>query len=997
MADYNGTDEDDIIDASELDEDIKNINSGAGNDTITNVKSTQEVRTSLGDDDISGNNFTYRISRGDGSQDITVNLKEGFSDDGFGTTDTLSGVYSVHTDTNHNTTIYGTSKKEEFWLNGGSNIVDGGGGDDQVVYYGKTENDLEIKYVGNEVHVIGSTTKDILTNVRYIKFFDDNKIVDVIFNTIPLRATKIDKVHSFEDDTYTPGYVYNNIEYKSDLVYFDFNDVILIDLNEDGTKDVVIPVNKGYATGLDNTTPFIALTASNGTLVFDEVANSKMPITSGARRTEKIKLINTQHDSFITVNTQQDSEANRNKVGDVPQAELQLIQPTNILITRDDIFPDLPESIIATFEEIPEGTVGQKYAVDAHSMGIGDINGDGLDDIFVGHGYANSASEGAYALIQQADGKFNIEQNDFYKTIVNWESSSSSSNTFVLLLDAALVDVNNDGFADLVAGYGHGGASSLIFMNSDGKFDSNNYIAIPESIYGSDNQMHMKTLKNDFDNDGDIDLAISYTRYEPYYAGTYLQLLINDGQGNFTDTTDTIGGDPFKDAYKSKGWVNTWQLIDFNNDGHQDIASFTSDQDALGRALTTSIPMIYFNDGSGRFSKDEVALESNEFGQFNIMGLPMVYSDFDNDKLIEFLVWDEERRDALGNRGGPSPEKNIVNVIRFEFANELGTGPNYSTDTAEQGAPGFNEQYYLNENTSAKEAVTAGTYTTGLEHYLAEGKDAGLKTFAPFTKVHGYSGNDNIVLREGNETALGYGGNDTIEGGAGNDTIDGGAGSDTAVFRDTYESYTLTYNDDGSLTVKHNPSSSEQTNEGIDTLTNIEKLKFSDLTTSAIQSKYSLSSKLDSSKNILEPFSETSKSGTLNFSSGNNIIVADGQAKTLRGLDGDDTYFISDLLPKNSTIEIIDTSGSNTIQIAANTKVVKTLWTKDATRLTFEDDKVITINGADNFTFNMGGNITNGTDGIDLTFAEFALSFGIDDILNLSGSDTGSVTDMYII
>ena len=36
----------------------------------------------------------------------------------------------------------------------------------------------------------------------------------------------------------------------------------------------------------------------------------------------------------------------------------------------------------------------------------------------------------------------------------------------------------------------------------------------------------------------------------------------------------------------------------------------------------------------------------------------------------------------------------------------------------------------------------------------------------PFTKVHGYSGNDNIVLREGNEIALGYGGNDTIEGGA---------------------------------------------------------------------------------------------------------------------------------------------------------------------------------------------------------------------------------------
>ena len=161
--------------------------------------------------------------------------------------------------------------------------------------------------------------------------------------------------------------------------------------------------------------------------------------------------------------------------------------------------------------------------------------------------------------------------------------------------------------------------------------------------------------------------------------------------------------------------------------------------------------------------------------------------------------------------------------------------------------------------------------------------------------------------------------------------------------------------------------------------------------------KYQLSEKIDSSKNILKPFNETSKAGTLNFSSGDNIVIADGQAKTLRGLDGNDTYFVSNLLPKDSTIEIIDTSGTNTVQIAANTKVIKTLWTKDAARLTFEDDRVITINGADKFTFNMGGNVTDGTEGIDLTFAEFALSFGIDDVLNLSGSDTGTVTDLYII
>ena len=161
--------------------------------------------------------------------------------------------------------------------------------------------------------------------------------------------------------------------------------------------------------------------------------------------------------------------------------------------------------------------------------------------------------------------------------------------------------------------------------------------------------------------------------------------------------------------------------------------------------------------------------------------------------------------------------------------------------------------------------------------------------------------------------------------------------------------------------------------------------------------KYTLSKTEDSTKNILKPFNETAKAGTLNFSSGDNIIIADGQAKTLRGLDGNDTYFVSNLLPKNSTIEVIDTSGTNTVQIAANTKVTKTLWTKDAARLTFENDKVITINGANKFTFNMGGNVTDGTEGIDLTFAEFARSFGIDDVLNLSGSDTGLYSDLYII
>ena len=338
----------------------------------------------------------------------------------------------------------------------------------------------------------------------------------------------------------------------------------------------------------------------------------------------------------------------------------------------------------------------------------------------------------------------------------------------------------------------------------------------------------------------------------------------------------------------------------------------------------------------------------------------------------------------------------IISFHLYELTAEIGTGPEY-TSSAQDGAPGFNERYYLNENTSAKEAVDAGTYATGLEHYLAEGKDAGLKSFAPFTKVHGYSGNDTIILREGDEIAFGYAGKDTIEGGAGNDAIDGGKGVDTAIYKDASSAYTLTANDDGTVSVVHTSPSEGFTDEGSDTLTSIEKMQFSDKTLSKTSLKYQLSETINSSENILSAHTEDVLSGTLNFNKGDNIIILDGQGKTYRGLEGDDTYFVSQLLPKSGKVSITDTEGSNTIQLPVNTYVDKSLFTKNAARLTLEDGREITISGADKFSYNVGGNITKGDKGADLTFTEFAEVFGVYDILNSSGAQTGEISDMYII
>lgn len=79
-----------------------------------------------------------------------------------------------------------------------------------------------------------------------------------------------------------------------------------------------------------------------------------------------------------------------------------------------------------------------------------------------------------------------------------------------------------------------------------------------------------------------------------------------------------------------------------------------------------------------------------------------------------------------------------------------------------------------------------------------------------------------FVGSAGDDTYTGTGNNDTIEGKNGNDTIDGGLGDDTAVYSGNRSSYTLTEGPNGVWSVTGA--------EGTDTLTNVEFVRFSDLT-----------------------------------------------------------------------------------------------------------------------------------------------------------------------
>lgn len=95
-----------------------------------------------------------------------------------------------------------------------------------------------------------------------------------------------------------------------------------------------------------------------------------------------------------------------------------------------------------------------------------------------------------------------------------------------------------------------------------------------------------------------------------------------------------------------------------------------------------------------------------------------------------------------------------------------------------------------------------------------------------FLNITGGITSETIVGDSSADIIAAEGGNDIIVGAAGNDTIDGGTGTDTAQFSGNFADYTVTMAD-GEITVVDGRGSSP---DGTDTLTNVEKLEFSDQT-----------------------------------------------------------------------------------------------------------------------------------------------------------------------
>ena len=262
----------------------------------------------------------------------------------------------------------------------------------------------------------------------------------------------------------------------------------------------------------------------------------------------------------------------------------------------------------------------QKQSTKGTGIATGDVNGDGLEDFFVGNALGASAA----LYTQNSDGSFNSSN----KNLWNKERKYEDAN-------AIFFDSDSDGDQDLYvvsAGYELEEDSPLLqdrLYKNDGKGNfSLSKNAIPKMITSG-----KSVTSGDYDNDGDLDLFVGGNVIPGKYPLSPKSYLLNNDNGKFTDVTEA------STSLSEAGMVSEAIFTDYDNDSDLDIMM-------VGEWMGPT----FYKNTNGVFEKDTdiSGLENSEGWYFSVSA-----GDYDQDGDQDYV---------LGNLGKnskfhPSKEK----------------------------------------------------------------------------------------------------------------------------------------------------------------------------------------------------------------------------------------------------------------------------------------------------------------------------------------------------